>query len=80
MYDTTYPLGARHRLIAENPPPDGVGEWRKLDRLDKTEELPAGDIGARPIRHNDSEVLSRLEAQAAALLRMRKISKHRGRV
>jgi hypothetical protein len=73
-------LGARHRLIARNPPPDGVGEWRKLDRLDKTEELLAGDIGARPIQQHDSEVLSRLEAQAVALLQMRKILKHRGRV
>jgi hypothetical protein len=55
--DTTYPLGAWHGLVAGNPPLDSVGEWRKLARLDKTEELPAGNIGARPIRHRGSKVL-----------------------
>jgi hypothetical protein len=53
--DTTYPLGAWHGLVAGNPPLDGVGEWRKLARLDKTEELLAGNIGAHPIRHHGSE-------------------------
>jgi hypothetical protein len=76
--DTTYPLGARHRLVAGNLRLDGVGEWRKLTRLDKTEELLTRDIGAHPIRHDDSEVLGGLEAQAAALLRMRKNSERRG--
>jgi hypothetical protein len=33
--DTTYPLGAQHSLVAGNPPLDGVGEWRKLARLDR---------------------------------------------
>jgi hypothetical protein len=78
MNDTTYPLGARHGLIVGNPPLDGVGEWRKLARLDKTEELLVGNIGARPVRHRSSKVLDGLEAQAAALLRMRKISERRG--
>jgi hypothetical protein len=73
------PLGrARHELVAGNPPLDGVGEWRKLARLDKTEELLAGDIGARPVRHHDSKVLDGPEAQAVALLRTQKISEHRG--
>jgi hypothetical protein len=39
-----------------------------------------GNIGARPVRHRSSKVLDGLEAQAAALLRMRKISEHRGRM
>jgi hypothetical protein len=78
--DTTYPLGPRHRLVAGNPPLDDVGEWRKLARLDKTEELLAGNIGARPIRHRGSKVLGGLEAQAAVLSRMRKISERKGRV
>jgi hypothetical protein len=64
--DTTYPLGARHGLVAGNSPLDGVGEWRKLARLDKTEELLVGDIGAHPVRHRGSKVLDGLEAQAVA--------------
>jgi hypothetical protein len=66
--------------------PDGrdgeatLGEWKKLARLDKTEELLTGDIGARPIRHHDSEVLGALEARAVVLLRMRKRSEHRVQV
>jgi hypothetical protein len=73
------PLGrARHRLVAGNPPLDSVGEWRKLARLDKMEELLAGDVGARSIRHHGSEVLGGLGAQAEALLRMRKNSERRG--
>jgi hypothetical protein len=54
--DTTYPLGAWHGLVTGNPPLDGVGERRKLARLDKMEELLAGNIGARPVRHHDSKV------------------------
>jgi hypothetical protein len=49
-------LGAWHGLVVGNPPLDSVGEWRKLARLDKMEELLAGNIGARPIRHRDSKV------------------------
>jgi hypothetical protein len=49
-----------------------------LARLDKTEELLAGNIGAHPVRHRGSKVLGGLEAQAVALLQMRKISKRRG--
>jgi hypothetical protein len=45
--DTTYPLGARHGLVAGNPPLNGGGERRKLSRFDKVEELLAGNIGAR---------------------------------
>jgi hypothetical protein len=37
------PLGG-HGLIAGNPPLDGVYKWRKLARLDKTEELLTGNI------------------------------------
>jgi hypothetical protein len=79
MNDTTYPLGAWHGLVARNPPLDGVGEWRKLACLDKTEELLAGNIGACPVRHR-SQALGGLEAQAAAQLRTQKISERRGRV
>jgi hypothetical protein len=68
----------QHVLVAGNPPLNSVGEWRKLACLDKAEELLAGDIGAGRIRHHGSEVLGRLEAQAATLLRIRKISEHRG--
>jgi hypothetical protein len=78
--DTTYPLGAWHGLVIGNPPLNSVGEWRKLARLDKMEELLAGNIGARPIRHHDSKVLGWLEAQAVVLLRMWKSSERRGRV
>jgi hypothetical protein len=74
------PLGARHGLVAGNPPLDGVSEWRKLARLDKTEELLAGNVGARLVRHHGSKVLGGLEAKAAAVLRMRKSSERRGQV
>jgi hypothetical protein len=39
-----------------------------------------GDVGACPVRHHDGEVLGGLEAQAAAVLWMRKNSEHKGRV
>jgi hypothetical protein len=39
-----------------------------------------GDVGTRPVRHYGDEVSGRLEAQAAALLRMWKNSKRKGRV
>jgi hypothetical protein len=37
-----------------------------------------GDIGARPVRHHDGEVLGELEAQAATMLWMRKNSERKG--
>jgi hypothetical protein len=39
-----------------------------------------GDIGMRPVRHHDSEVLGELEAQAAAVLWMQKNSECKGKV
>jgi hypothetical protein len=39
-----------------------------------------GDIGARPVRHHDCVVLGELEAQAAAVLWMRKNSERKGQV
>jgi hypothetical protein len=42
-------------------------------------ELLAGDVGARPVRHYDSEVLGELEVRAAAALWMRKNSELKGR-
>jgi hypothetical protein len=39
-----------------------------------------GDVGACPVRHHGGEVLGGLEAQAAAVLWMRKNSEHKGRV
>jgi hypothetical protein len=41
------------------------------------EELLTGDIGARPVRHRCNKLLGGQEAQAAALLRTRKISEQR---
>jgi hypothetical protein len=74
------PWGARHGLVAGNPPLDGVGEWRKLARLDKTEELLVGNVGARPIRHCGSKLLGGLEAQAVTVLQIRKSSEPGGQV
>jgi hypothetical protein len=71
-------LGARHRLVAGDLPLDGGGERRKLSRLDKTEELLAGNVGARPVPHRSSGVLGGLEAQGMVALGMRKNSKRRG--
>jgi hypothetical protein len=51
-----------------------------LARLDKTKELLAGDVGARPVRHYDGEVLGGLEAQAAAVLWMPKNTERKGQV
>jgi hypothetical protein len=39
-----------------------------------------GDIGARPVRHCDDEVLGELEAQAEAVLWMRMNSECEGQV
>jgi hypothetical protein len=36
--------GARHGLVAGDPPLDDVSEWRKPARLDKTEQLLAGSL------------------------------------
>jgi hypothetical protein len=66
------------RLVGGDDPLNGVGEGRKLARLDQTEELLVGDIGARPVRHCDGEVLGELEAQAAVVLWMRKNSERQG--
>jgi hypothetical protein len=41
--------GARHELIAGDLPLDGGGERGKLARLDETEELLAGNVGACPV-------------------------------
>jgi hypothetical protein len=61
--DTTNPLGARHGLVTGDLPLNGGSEWRKLPRLDKTEELLAGNVGARPVRHRDDGILGGLEVQ-----------------
>jgi hypothetical protein len=76
--NTTYPLGVRHGLVAGDSPLVGGSERRKLSCLDKTEELLAGNVGARPVRHHDGGVLDGLEEQAAAVLRMRKNLECRG--
>jgi hypothetical protein len=78
--DTTYPLGARHRLVAGDLPLDGSGERKKLARLDETEELLAGNVGACPVRHRDGGVSGGLGAQGAVALRMRKSSESRMQV
>jgi hypothetical protein len=69
--------GARHGLIAGNLPLHGDGERRKLDRLDETEELLAGNVGACPVQHHGGGVSGGLEAQEAMALRMRKSSESR---
>jgi hypothetical protein len=43
-----------------------------LARLDETEELLAGHVGARPVRHRSGGVSGGLEAQEELALRMRK--------
>jgi hypothetical protein len=52
----------RHGLISGDDPLDDVSEGRKLARLDQTEELLVGNIGARLVRHHNSEVSGGLEA------------------
>jgi hypothetical protein len=61
-WKATNPLGARHRLVAGDLPLHGSGEWRKLARLDETEELLAGHVGACPVRHRGGGVSGGLEA------------------
>jgi hypothetical protein len=75
--DTTYPLRARHELIAGGPPLDDDSERRKLSCFDKAEELLAGNVGVRPVRHRGSEVLGGLEAQAVAARWMLRNSERR---
>jgi hypothetical protein len=74
------PLGARHGLVGGDNPLDGIGEGRKLARLDEIEELLVGDVGVRPVRHPGGEVLSGLKVQATARLWMRKNSERKGKV
>jgi hypothetical protein len=71
---------AQHGLVGGDDPLDSVSEGRKLVHLDQTEELLVGDIGARPVRHHDSEVLGELEAQAAVVLWMWMNSKRKRQV
>jgi hypothetical protein len=66
--DTTNPLGAQHGLIVGDLPLVGGGEWRKMARLNETEELLTGNIGACLVRHRGSGVSGRLEAQEVAAL------------
>jgi hypothetical protein len=70
---------AWHGLVDGYDPFDGLGEGRQLARLDEMKELLAGDVGARPVRHCDGEVLGELEVRAAAALWMRKNSELKGR-
>jgi hypothetical protein len=42
------------------------------------EELLAGDVGARPVRHYDGKVSGKLEMQAAAAMWMQKNSELKG--
>jgi hypothetical protein len=70
--DTTNPLGARHGLVAGNPPLHGGCEQRKLARLDEMEELLVRHVGARPVRHRGGGVSGGFGAQEAVVLRMRK--------
>jgi hypothetical protein len=74
---TTNPLGAQHELVAGDLPLNDSGEWRKLARLDKMEELLAGNVGACPVQHRGNKVLGGLEAQGAVALQMRKNSESR---
>jgi glycerate kinase len=70
MNETANPLGARHGLVARYLPLHSGGEWRKLARLDETEELFAGHIGTRLVRHRGCGVSGGLGAQEAATLQM----------
>jgi hypothetical protein len=79
MNETTNPLGARHRLVARDLSLHGGGEWRKLARLDETEELLTGHVGTRPVRHHGGGVSGGLGAREAVLLRMRKSTERRMR-
>jgi hypothetical protein len=63
---------AWHGLIGGGDLLDGLVEGRHLARLNETKELLAGDVGTRPVRHQDDEVSGELETQAAAVMWMRK--------
>jgi hypothetical protein len=49
-----------------------------MARLNETNELLAGDVGARPVRHCDDEALGELEVRATTALWMRKNSELKG--
>jgi hypothetical protein len=68
--------GARHGLVTGNPPLHNGGEQRKLAHLNEMEELLAGHVGARLVRHHDYGFSSMLEEVA---LRMRKCMESRMR-
>jgi hypothetical protein len=70
---------AWNRLVGGYDLFDGLGEGRQLACLDKTKELLAGDVGARPVRYCDSEVLGELEVREATALWIRKNSELKGR-
>jgi hypothetical protein len=70
--ETTNPLGVLHGLVARHPSLNGGGEWRKLARLNETEELLAGHVGVHPVRHRSSGVSGGLEAQEEKALQMRR--------
>jgi hypothetical protein len=71
---------AWHGLIDRDDPLDRLGKGRQLARLNETEELLAGDVGARQVRHHDGEVSSKLETQEAEAMWMRKNSELKGQV
>jgi hypothetical protein len=60
MKDTTYPLGAWHRLVGRDDPLDSLGERRQLSRINETKQVLVVDIGARPTRHHAGEVSGEL--------------------
>jgi hypothetical protein len=66
--------GGRHGLIAGNLPLHDGCERRMLARLDETEELLVGNVGACQVRHRSSGVSGGLGAQEAVALRMRNSS------
>jgi hypothetical protein len=55
------------------------GEWGKLALLNETEELLAGHVGVRPVRHRGGGVSGGLEAQEAVALRRRMSAESRMR-
>jgi hypothetical protein len=61
----------RHGLVAGSLPLHDSGERRKLARLDETQQLLAGHIGVRPVRHRGGRVSGGLKAQVMVALWMR---------
>jgi hypothetical protein len=43
-------------------------EWRELPDLDEVEQLVAGHIGPRPVRHGGGELSNELAARAVVML------------